>query len=375
MAFVNYLVRTHLAPGALTQLGGELKLLGINCPMVVTDPGIASTDLLARTLVQCPPATPVFRDTPQNPTEDAVEAATALYRRHGCDGLVALGGGSPMDLSKAVAVMATHEGSLSQYTAVEGGEPRIRADVAPVVAIPTTAGTGSEVGRSGMITMRSGGKRSVRSQYLYPRLAICDAELTLGLPAKLTAATGMDALTHCIETYLSPVDNPVAEAIALRGAQLAFEYIEAAVGAGAGDVQVRHQMMTAALMGGLSFQKGLGAVHALAHQLGALKKPQLHHGTLNAVLLPVVLRFNDGHIAGKSARMATALGLPQGLHLADGITELNARLGLPANLREMGVPEALLDELAEAAMGDPSSRTNPRPMDAAGYREILAQAF
>ena len=375
MALIRYLNRVHLAPGALALLGGELKTLGIARPMVVTDPGLAASELLRRTLAQCPSDAAVFTQTPQNPTEDAVEAATRQYLDHGCDGLVALGGGSPMDLSKAVAVLATHGGPLLQYMATEGGEARIGAKVAPIVAVPTTAGTGSEAGRSAMITLRGGGKRSIRSFHIVPRLAICDAELTLGLPPLLTAATGMDALTHCVESYLSPTDNPVAEAIALRGAELAFKNVEAATLRGATDVQVRHQMMTAALMGGLAFQKGLGAVHALAHQLGALKKPVLHHGTLNAVLLPAVLRHNREHIAAKVPALAAALGLPPGQELAVAIEQLNARLGLPARLRDMGLPADCLDAMAQAAPGDPSTQTNPRPMDAAGYRQILDAAY
>ncbi|WP_028601452.1 iron-containing alcohol dehydrogenase [Ottowia thiooxydans] len=375
MALINYLNRVHLAPGALKQLPNELATLKITRPMVVTDPGLAGSEVLQRLLAQCPAHTVVFADTPQNPTEDAVEAAVRQYLASGCDGLVAFGGGSPMDLAKATAVLATHEGPLSQYTVVEGGEARILPTASPIIAVPTTAGTGSEVGRSAMISMRSGGKRSVRSFHLVPRVAICDAELTLGLPARLTAATGMDALTHCFETYLSPVDNPVAEAIALHGAQLAYSNIEAVTLGDTTNIEARHNMMTAALMGGLAFQKGLGAVHALAHQLGALKEPLLHHGTLNAVLLPAVLRYNREYIASRSQALARALGLPEGQDLAEAVEQLNVRLGLPLRLSEMGVPADCLAAMAEAAPGDPSTRTNPRPVDVAGYRSILEDAF
>lgn len=375
MATMNYLTRIHLGVGTLAQLPAELERCGIVRPMIVTDAGLAGSQVVQSVLRHCPADTPVFSETPQNPTEEAVMLAVRQLLAGGCDGLIAVGGGSPMDLAKAAAVLATHGGELSHYTVVEGGEERISASTVPLVAVPTTAGTGSEVGRSAMITLRTGHKRSVRSWHLLPRVAICDAMLTLGLPARLTAATGMDALTHCVEAYLSPVDNPVAEAIALRGAELAFGHIESAVSHGATDLQVRLQMMTAAVMGGLAFQKGLGAVHALAHQLGAMKYPLLHHGTLNAVLLPAVLRFNHEHIEAKLGRLTNAMGLAHGDALDVAIERLNQRLGLPSNLRDMNVPADCLDAMAQAATSDPSTRTNPRPVDASGYRSILEDAF
>ncbi len=373
MALINYLTKAHLAPGALGQLPAELAALGIHRPLLITDPGLATSETLRRVQALCPAETAVFADTPQNPTEEAAEAACAHYLDRACDGLIALGGGSPMDLAKAVAVLTTHDGPLDQYT-TEGGDSRITSRTAPLIAIPTTAGTGSEVGRSAVISFRNGSKRGMRSPHLLPRVALCDAELTLTLPPHLTAATGMDALTHCVETYLSPVDNPVAAAIALEGARLAFQHIEAATRDG-GDLATRHHMMTAALMGGLAFQKGLGGVHALAHPLGGLRECRLHHGTLNAILLPAVLRHNHAHIKDKLPVLIHGMGLPAETDLASAIDDLNTRLGLPHRLREVGVPADCLDAIAEAAMRDPSTRNNPRPMTAEGYRQILANAY
>ncbi len=197
-----------------------------------------------------------------------------------------------------MALLATHPGPLANYAAILGGVPKITAATAPVVAIPTTAGTGSEVGRAALITLSDGRKLGFISPHLIPKAAICDPELTLGLPPRLTAATGMDAVTHCVETYLSPRFNPPAEAIALDGLARAVGSIERAVADGT-DRTARQELMMAALEGGLTFQKGLGAVHALSHPLGGLKEPSLHHGTLNAVLLPAVLRFNEPHAAGQ----------------------------------------------------------------------------
>ncbi len=205
-----------------------------------------------------------------------------------------------------MALRATHAGQLAEYALIEGGAGRI-GPVAPLIAVPTTAGTGSEVGRAALITLRDGRKLALISGHLIPARAICDPELTLGLPPLLTAATGMDALTHCIETFLSPRYNPPADAIALDGAGRAMRFLPRAVAEG-GDREARAEMMMAALQGGLTFQKGLGAVHGLSHALGAIPDPVLHHGTLNAVILPAVLRFNAPAAAAKYPRLARAMG-------------------------------------------------------------------
>lgn len=374
MAIINYLTKVHLAPGCIQELPAEMKAHGIDTPFLITDQGLLGSDAFRKVMALCPAAV-VFSDTPQNPTEEAVEAAARHYHEAGCNGLIALGGGSPIDLAKAVAILATHPLPLDQYDATMGGEARISDQVAPLIAIPTTAGTGSEVGRSAMISFRNGSKRSIRSFSIVPRVAFCDAELTVSLPPWLTAATGMDALTHCVETYLSPIDNPVAEVIALRGAALVFQNIEIAASQGAGDIEVRHRMMTAALMGGLAFQKGLGGVHALSHPLGSLRECKLHHGTLNAILLPHVLRYNRAFIVERSRTLAVALGLSAEADLAQAIDLLNRRLGLPLRLRDVGITQDVLPSVAAAAMKDLSTRNNPRPMTAEGYEQILQEAF
>ncbi len=374
MALINYLTRIQFDFGAVALLPDELHALGVSRPLIVTDAGIAAAGLVGPVKAGLPSATPVFHDTPPNPTEEAVEAALTVYRDAGCDGLIALGGGSSIDLAKGVALTATHDGPLEQYAAILGGIDRITDAVAPLVAIPTTAGTGSEVGRGALITLRDGRKLGFIAPHMIPRAAICDPELTLGLPAGLTAATGMDALTHCIETFLSPRDNAPADAIAIDGAGRAMKWIEKAVADGA-DRDARWHMMMASLQGGLTFQKGLGAVHAMSHPLGGLKDPVLHHGTLNAVILPAVLRFNTGHVGDRYERLAAAMGLPAGADLAEAIEALNRRLGLPASLRAMGVTDAVIPRMVEGAVADHSTASNPRPVDAADYEALFAAAM
>jgi alcohol dehydrogenase class IV len=374
VALIAYLARIRFDHGAVTALGEELAALGIARPLLVTDPGVVAAGLLERARAALPSGATatVFDGTPENPTEAAVLAALDTYRAAGCDSLVALGGGSPMDLAKAVALLATHPGELEEYGVLRGGSARITAAVAPMVAIPTTAGTGSEVGRACSITLRSGRKAACVSFHLIPRVALCDPELTLDLPPALTAATGMDALSHGIEAVLSSRVNPPAEAIALDCVRRAARWIRPAYHQGH-DREARWQMLMAALEGGLTFQKGLGAVHALSHPLGELG---LHHGTLNAVLLPAVLRFNAvPETAEPFARLREAMALPPGADLAEAVDTLRTRLGLPGRLRDLGVPERLLPAVAEAAASDHLSETNPRPATAADYRRILDEVM
>ncbi|MEQ1771803.1 MAG: iron-containing alcohol dehydrogenase, partial [Devosia sp.] len=281
MARITYLTTIDIGAGVLATLKDAVAELGLKRPLLVADKGVMAVGLGERAQALLPDGSPVFAETPPNPTESAVKAALAVYRAEGCDGVVALGGGSPIDLAKGVALLATHEGALEQYAVIYGGLARITAKVAPIIAIPTTAGTGAEVGRAALLTLDDGRKLGIISPYLIPKRAICDPELTLGLPPMLTAATGLDALSHCIETFCSPRDNPVAEAIALDGAGRIWRSLERAVAQGS-DIAARGEMMMGALMGGLSFQKGLGAVHSLSHALGGLKDVSLHHGTLNA---------------------------------------------------------------------------------------------
>jgi alcohol dehydrogenase class IV len=375
MGLITYLTTIRFDAGAARELGSDLTGLNIKRPLVVTDRGVVATGLVER-LAQAAPAlrtAPVFDDVPTNPTEEAVEAALQLYREHGCDGIVAIGGGSPIDLAKGVALLAGHDGPLEGYAAILGGMPKITAQVSPVIAVPTTAGTGSEVGRAALITLRDGRKLGFISPHLIPKLAVCDPELTLGLPPALTAATGMDALTHCIETYLSPRDNPPAEAIALDGLGRAVRFLERAVADGS-DLDARREMMMAALEGGLTFQKGLGAVHSLSHALGGLRELKLHHGTLNAVLLPAVLRFNEPTAGAKYEALRRTMGLDAGADLARFIESLNARLGMPKTLTAMGVPTQVFPSVAAAAKADHSTATNPRGVSEAEFEQLLREA-
>jgi alcohol dehydrogenase class IV len=374
MATINYLPTIEFDHGVVARAAEIAPSAGIRKPLLVTDPGLAAGDVFARVKqVFAGMATAVFDGTPQNPTEDAVLAAVEVYKAQGCDGLVAVGGGSPIDLAKGVALLATHDGPLEQYALINGGMPKITSRMAPVLAIPTTAGTGSEVGRASLVTLRDGRKLGFISPYMIPRVAICDPELTLGLPARLTAATGMDALTHCIETFLSPRVNPPADAIALDGARRAARWIRAAVTEGS-NRDARWNMMMASLQGGLTFQKGLGAVHSMSHPLGGLKAPVLHHGTLNAVILPAVLRFNLGHAEEKMRALESALDVREG-ELPAYIEKLNADIGLPPSLRAMGVTDDVLPAMVEGALKDHSTATNPRPVSRDDFTALFREAM
>ena len=374
---ITYLNRVHFADGVLgAALAGELAGFGARRPFVATDPGIAAAGLLHRLTAALPKdVRPTFYDrTPANPTEAAVKEATRLFTEAGCDCLIGFGGGSPIDLAKAVGLSASHDGPLSGYMAVEGGVARIRDTMPPLIAIPTTAGTGSEVGRGAIIVLEDGRKLALVSPHLIPEAAICDPELTLGLPPALTAGTGMDAVTHCIETFIATAFNPTADAIAMDGLRRAAGAIETAVSNG-GNLDARREMMIAAMHGALAFQKGLGGVHAMSHALGGLPGHALHHGTLNAVLLPFVLAFNQPVAGHRYGAVAEAMGIGGAADLPAGIEALTARLGLPTRLGQMGVDEAAIQAAAPLAEKDHTNATNPREAGAADYLAIMREAL
>jgi alcohol dehydrogenase class IV len=374
MDLITYLTRIQFGAGALSCLANELEMLGARAPLIITDRGVVAAGLAARVTAMLPGQAPIFDETPGNPTEAAMRLAAAAYVREACDSIVAVGGGSSIDLAKAVALIVSHPEPLAQYAAILGGWARITAAMPPVIAIPTTAGTGSEVGRAALITLDDGRKLGFISPHLIPNVAICDPELTLGLPPLLTAATGMDAISHCIETFLSPRFNPPADAIALDGLSRAVRWLPQAVSDGA-NLTARSEMMMAALQGGMCFQKGLGAVHAMSHPLGGLETPRLHHGTLNAVIMPAVLRMNAAYAEAKYARLRAAIGLEPEGDVAAFVADLNRSLGLPASLAAMGVPADCLPRMIEGAILDHSSATNPRPLTAADYETLFRQAM
>jgi alcohol dehydrogenase class IV len=375
MALINYLTQINIEFGARKLLASECERVGIRKPLIVTDVGVKAAGVLAMVLEALPPSLhgPVFDGTPANPTEAAVRAATAMFAEHGCDGLIAIGGGSSLDCAKGVAIAARHPGPLKTYATIEGGSPRITEAAVPLLAVPTTAGTGSEVARGAIVIVDDGRKLGFHSWHLMPRGAICDPELTLGLPPGLTAATGMDAIAHCMETFMAPAFNPPADGIALDGLARGWAHIERATRDGH-DRDARLQMMSTSVQGALAFQKGLGCVHSLSHSLGG-KNPRLHHGTLNAVFLPAVVRFNAGAESIRKEqrleRMALAMGLASGSDIPEAISARNARLALPAGLAAMQVEPAWFDRIIEGALADHCHKTNPRIASAGEYRAML----
>ena len=377
MSLINYLTRIHFGPGLLDDaLRQECGRLGITRPMVVTDKGLVATGLPDRVSRVLEPdiSSVIFDETPQNPTEVATQAGLQLYRNEKCDALLALGGGSAIDLAKAIALTSSHDGPLSQYAVIHGGIAKITNRLPPLIAIPTTAGTGSEVGRGAIIVLNDHRKLGFISPYLIPDAAICDPELTLTLSPRLTAATGMDALTHCVETYIATVFNPPADGIAIDGLKRAAANIRQATHDGS-QIEPRTQMMAAAMNGALAFQKGLGAVHAMSHALGGLPGRTLHHGMLNAVLLPHVLRYNEPEVGHRYAELKQAMALPASADLADAILQLTADLGLPTTLSQMDVTRSDLDLAAPLAELDHTNATNPRKASAADYAMLLSEAF
>jgi 4-hydroxybutyrate dehydrogenase len=382
MARILYLTQIEIDPGAVRCLPEECQRVGIQKPLVVTDAGVRAAgvlDLALAALGALPHA--VFDGTPSNPTEAAVRAAVEVYRAHGCDGLVAVGGGSSIDLAKGVAILATHPGELKTYATIEGGSARITEAVAPLIAVPTTAGTGSEVARGAIVIVDDGRKLGFHSWHLMPKAAILDPDLTLALPPGLTAATGMDAIAHCLETFMAPAVNPPADGIALDGLARGWAHIERATRDGQ-DREARWNMMSASMQGALAFQKGLGCVHSLSHSLGGVN-PRLHHGTLNAIFLPAVVLFNAPAASIQNERrlqrMAQAIGLAgcdaQGSALADAIRALNARLGLPGGLAAMGVTPDMFERVIDGAMADHCHKTNPRVATRDEYRAMLESSM
>jgi alcohol dehydrogenase class IV len=379
---MSWPTRVVLGPGALARLPAQVARLGMRRPLVVTDAGVVRAGIAAR-VYDALRAEGVsfarFEEVQANPTDRDADAGLRAYRAGGCDGLVAVGGGSSIDAAKLVQLLTTHEGPLSRYDDALGGDRFIRDDLPPLVAIPTTAGTGSEVGRSGVATLPDTGRKTVIfSPHLLPGAAICDPELTVGLPPHLTAATGMDAFTHCLEAYVAAGFHPLADAVALDGIRRVARALPLAVKE-PGNLHARTDMMIAAMEGAMAFQKGLGAAHALAHALTPIAG--VHHGLANAIVLPAVVDLNRSAARDRLAHVAIALGeAPDGedalaARAAERVRALTRALGLPQRLREAGVAEADLPRIAAKAFEDASHRTNPRPCTEADLLALARAAY
>jgi len=355
--------------GVIESLPAELTEFGINQPLYVTDQGLIKCGVFS-VVRQAMPAGArfaVFDETPENPTVDGVERALSAYRAGGCDGIVAVGGGSVIDTAKAVSLLSRHPGSLADY---HDHPEKITSSTAPMVAIPTTAGTGSEASRGAGIHPDSSSRSAgVSSEHLVPKVALCDPNLTLSLPPDLTAATGMDALSHCVEGFLAKSVNPPIDAIALDGVRRIFAYLERAVNDG-NDREARWQMMMAALEGGMSISKGLGPAHALGNTFG---DHGFRHGILVTMALPSVLRMIEKYAAGKMDRLAEAMGLHSREGVPDAIKAFNARLGLPASLHKIGYPDGNRDEMAGDAANSFFNVWSPHPSTLAEYKALIQE--
>jgi alcohol dehydrogenase len=374
----SYPTAIKFGPGRIAELGAACAQAGIARPLLVTDRGLASMAITTRALDILEAAglgRALFAEVDANPTEVNLAAGLKAYRAGGHDGVVAFGGGSGLDLGKMVAFMSGQTRPLWDFEDV--GDWWTRADpagIAPIVAVPTTAGTGSEVGRASVITnSETHVKKIIFHPKVLPAVVIMDPELTVGMPQWITAGTGMDAFAHCLEAYSSPFYHPMSQGIALEGLRLVNAYLPRAYADG-GDLEARAQMMSAAAMGAVAFQKGLGAIHALSHPVGAVYNT--HHGTTNAVVMPAVLRFNRPAVEDRLAAAAAYMGIAGGFDgFAARVDELNALFGIPKGLAAMGVEDARLDALTAMALEDPSTGGNPVTMTRENTRALFEAAM
>lgn len=377
MPLINYLTKVHFSDNVLeTALGVELEILNSRRPLVTTDDGIAAYGLLDR-LLEVLPATVkpvIFKKNPGVPTDLDCFEAVRIFNSEDCDCIVGYGGGSVLDMAKAVSLAVTHEGPLIKYIATEGGITRVKDVLIPVIAIPTTAGSGSEVSQFANLVVHGVGPVSLSSPYLSPKVAICDPLLTLNSPPGTTAGNGMDALTHCIESYIATAYDPTSDGIAIDGMVRASANIEKAVYKGQ-DLDARREMMASALHGALAQAKGLGGAHAMSFALGGLSRNYLDHGTLNAVLLPYVLEFNEPAVGKKYDAIKTALGLPRQANIASEIEKLNKKIGIPSDLKSMGIDLSAVKSAASVAEKDLATGTNPRRASASDYLSMMVSAL
>lgn len=370
----SYPTAIKFGPGRIKELADHCKAVGIRKPLLVTDKALASLPITAQALDILSAADlgrAMFSDVDPNPNEKNMEDGLKVYRAGGHDGVVCFGGGSALDLGKMIALMVGQK--VSVWDLEDVGDWWTRADasrIAPIIAVPTTAGTGSEVGRAGVLTNSATHKKKIIFHpKLLPSVTICDPELTVGMPKFITAGTGMDALAHCLEAYSSPFYHPMSQGIALEGMRLVFENLPK-VYDNPNDLEARANMMSAAAMGAVAFQKGLGAIHSLSHPVGAVYGT--HHGTTNAVVMPMVLEFNRPAIEDRIEKAAAYLGFDGGFPgFHDQVMELRAKLNIPENLSAMGVQFADLDMLTEMALEDPSCGGNPIAMTKQNTRKLF----
>ena len=371
----SYPTAIRFGPGRIGELADACRSLGMARPLLVTDPGLTALPMVRSALKSNAAAglpTGKFADIQGNPVGANVVDGVAAYRNGGHDGVIAFGGGSAIDAAKTIALMAVQDRPLWDFEDIGDNWKRIAVDRAiPVVAVPTTAGTGSEVGRASVIldeaTMT---KKVIFHPSMMPAIVIADPHLTLGLPKGVTAATGMDALAHCLEAFCAPAFHPIADGIALEGLRLVRDWLPAAYRDG-GDLAARAHMMVAASMGATAFQKGLGAVHAISHPVSA--HHGVHHGLANAILLPYVLKYNRPAIAGKMVRLGRVLGLDDSSF--DGVQawllDLRRTLDIPHCFGDIGVTGGDADRVAQSALIDPTAATNPARLDKAVLKRIF----
>lgn len=357
-------------PGAVSTLPEQMKSRGMKRPLIVTDRGLVGLPVFAEIKRATQDSFPVFAGVDPNPTEQNVREGVAFYRMETCDSIIGAGGGSALDAAKAIRLAVTHQRPLADYDDAKNGGDLITSDVPPMLAVPTTAGTGSDVGRSTVITLETTQRKTVLfSPYLMPGASISDPALTVDMPASITAGTGMDAFTHNFEAYLAVGYHPMCDAIAMEGVRLAWENILQAV-TNPGDLEARGNMMMSAIMGATAFQKGLGAVHSLAHPLSTIGK--MHHGTSNAVLLPAVTEFNASAVPERLAVLGRIMKTDD---VPNAIRALNRDLGIKPRLSDYGVTEAMLEPMLVKAMEDACRLCNPRPCGEAELRELYRQTI
>jgi hypothetical protein len=374
----NYPTAVRVGAGRLREVSAACQEFGITTPLLVTDPGLLALPMVEQTAEFCRTAglgCGVFSEIKSNPTGANIKEGVRFYHDGNHDGVIALGGGSALDAGKAVALMVGQHTSLWDFEDISDNWTKADAEaIAPVVAIPTTAGTGSEVGRASVIVDEDAvRKKIIFHPRMLPSTVILDPELTIELPPFLTAATGMDALSHNLEAWCSPMYHPMAEGIAVEGIRRISKYLPRVVVDGT-DIEARTQMLVASTMGATAFQRGLGAMHALAHPLGALY--DAHHGTLNAVLMPYVLEANRPVIASTIRRLAQYIGLEFSTFdgFLDWVLKLRSQIGIPENLAALEISDEDAHRVGKMAFEDPSASTNPIPLTISDYEMIFRNA-